>query len=458
MVLCGPRWKGKKFPRAYIPLQICATMGRAGFIMYGRRDMKSGNAVAKSSVNTLSWSLALFGTAVGAGVLFLPIQVGQGGFWPLLLVAVLVFPTIYFAHSYYGLIPDRSAESVDYATAVSRLLPRGFGTCLSFSYIGWLLILLVAYSISLTNDAGDFLAGRQWLSATAAHRFWLSFFIVCPLLLLLRFARRLLVRILGGMTVLLIVLLCLVSIALIPHWQWSVFAAAMTLPTPYTLLKQFLLLFPLLVLSFMFFPILASLVQHLRSRIPEPDARQKSLRRIIMLAVVLLMTFLLIFVLSFMLALPKTAFADAAQKNISALALLGNIYEGSWLGDLGPAISMTALFTSFLGIFIGYREALLPYWIRLFRRVAGDRQETVAEHILFALTFALLWGAAIANIAVMDILGDLVAPLGAVFLLLVPAGIILRVESFKTDRSPYVSFVFAAGILVVAAYFIGTSL
>lgn len=32
------------------------------------------------------WVLGLFGTAIGAGVLFLPINAGIGGFWPLLIV------------------------------------------------------------------------------------------------------------------------------------------------------------------------------------------------------------------------------------------------------------------------------------------------------------------------------------------------------------------------------------
>ncbi len=37
------------------------------------------------------WVLGLFGTAIGAGVLFLPINAGIGGFWPLLIVFVLAF-------------------------------------------------------------------------------------------------------------------------------------------------------------------------------------------------------------------------------------------------------------------------------------------------------------------------------------------------------------------------------
>ena len=35
-----------------------------------------------------AWVLNLFGTAVGAGVLFLPINAGMGGFWPLVVMAI----------------------------------------------------------------------------------------------------------------------------------------------------------------------------------------------------------------------------------------------------------------------------------------------------------------------------------------------------------------------------------
>ncbi len=405
-----------------------------------------------------SWVLALFGTAVGAGILFLPIQVGQSGFWVLLLVAVLIYPTIYLGHCFYGLIPDRAVKEADYVTAVGPWLPGWAGLLLHLLFISWLLILLIAYSISLTNDLGVFLNTQQWLTLTQGHRVWLSFSILSVLMLLLRFARPMLVRILGGLTLFLIGLLCLVSLALIPHWDWQIAHKALAIPTPVDLLKQFLLLFPLLALSFMFFPLLSSLVQNLRHCIPDPLRRQVRLHKIIGMAVLLLMTFLLLFVVSFMLAISKTHFLAAAQENISALALLGNLYRGSWLGDLGPAISTTALLTSFLGIFIGYRESVLPLLCRWKRDDDGGNAVLRYENVLYCLTFVVLWGMAVANVPVMKILGDVAAPLGAVFLLIVPAGVVVFSAGFRTDRGPASWFVFGSGIVVVVAYFAGTAL
>lgn len=38
------------------------------------------------------WMLGLYGTAIGAGVLFLPINAGMSGLIPVLLMLVLAFP------------------------------------------------------------------------------------------------------------------------------------------------------------------------------------------------------------------------------------------------------------------------------------------------------------------------------------------------------------------------------
>ena len=39
------------------------------------------------SKSDTTWMLGLYGTAIGAGTLFLPINAGVGGFWPLLILA-----------------------------------------------------------------------------------------------------------------------------------------------------------------------------------------------------------------------------------------------------------------------------------------------------------------------------------------------------------------------------------
>ena len=58
----------------------------------------SNTPTSKWNLHDTQWTLSLFGTAVGAGILFLPINIGIGGFWPLIILACLAFPMTFCAH------------------------------------------------------------------------------------------------------------------------------------------------------------------------------------------------------------------------------------------------------------------------------------------------------------------------------------------------------------------------
>lgn len=51
----------------------------------------SKTLVVRRKTDTM-WMLGLYGTAIGAGVLFLPINAGVGGMIPLIIMAILAFP------------------------------------------------------------------------------------------------------------------------------------------------------------------------------------------------------------------------------------------------------------------------------------------------------------------------------------------------------------------------------
>ena len=48
------------------------------------------------------WSFALYGTAVGAGTLFLPIQLGSAGAVVLFITALVAWPLTYWPHKPYA--------------------------------------------------------------------------------------------------------------------------------------------------------------------------------------------------------------------------------------------------------------------------------------------------------------------------------------------------------------------
>ena len=54
-----------------------------------------------------TWTLGLFGTAIGAGVLFFPIRAGFGGLIPILVMLVLAYPIAYFVS--FHVRPERKS-------------------------------------------------------------------------------------------------------------------------------------------------------------------------------------------------------------------------------------------------------------------------------------------------------------------------------------------------------------
>ncbi len=65
----------------------------------------------------IAWVLAFFGTAVGAGILFLPLQASAAGILILLIATIVSIPAVYHAHKNIGVIMAESKGTVDYTGA-----------------------------------------------------------------------------------------------------------------------------------------------------------------------------------------------------------------------------------------------------------------------------------------------------------------------------------------------------
>ena len=74
----------------------------------GGHDQGSHGQGGKRGVDAM-WTITLFGTAVGAGVLFLPIDAGAFGFWPLLAGTLLIAPICFYSHRMYSRIVSASS-------------------------------------------------------------------------------------------------------------------------------------------------------------------------------------------------------------------------------------------------------------------------------------------------------------------------------------------------------------
>ena len=110
------------------------------------------------------WLLSLFGTAVGAGILFLPINIGLGGFWPLVLMVLLAFPMTYLSHR--GLarfVLSSRRPNADFTDVVEEHFGQRAGRLISLLYFLSIFPILLIYGVGLTNTVDSFwLIKRRW--------------------------------------------------------------------------------------------------------------------------------------------------------------------------------------------------------------------------------------------------------------------------------------------------------
>ena len=91
-----------------------------------------------------TWMLGLFGTAIGAGVLFLPINAGIGGIWPLLMITLFAFPVTFLAHRALArFVMSASSPDKGIIGAVGRILGAYGSSCIQCSLFCWYLYNLV---------------------------------------------------------------------------------------------------------------------------------------------------------------------------------------------------------------------------------------------------------------------------------------------------------------------------
>lgn len=100
-----------------------------------KRQVKENRYGAAPDGGTLSRAITLFGTAVGAGILFLPIDAGSFGFLPLLLITLFIAPMVFFSHRTYARIVAASpVKGLDVLQVVTALAGRNRGLMTGLMY------------------------------------------------------------------------------------------------------------------------------------------------------------------------------------------------------------------------------------------------------------------------------------------------------------------------------------
>ena len=381
------------------------------------------------------WMLNLFGTAVGAGVLFLPINAGMGGFWPLVVMALLVGPMTYLAHR--GLsrfVLSSSKPGSDITEVVEEHFGKTAGKLITLLYFFAIFPILLIYGNGITNTVDSFIVNQ--LGMPSPNRVLLSFVLIATLISIMLMNEKVMLKITELLVYPLVLILFALSIYLIPNWNTSVLLEA---PTAKGFLVTLWLTIPVLVFSFNHSPAISAFSLSQQREYKDPELAEKHASKTLKGTATTLLLFVMLFVFSCVLTLTPAELAEAKAQNISILSYLANKFDNT---------------SSFFGHYLGAREGLEGLYLKMTDNKTINRKKlNYGTALFFLLT---LWAVAVINPSILGLIESLGGPIIAMILFIMPMYAIHNVPAMHRYKGKLSNiFVVVMGSIAISAVVYG---
>ncbi|QZA79776.1 amino acid permease [Deefgea piscis] len=402
------------------------------------------------------WVLTCFGTAVGAGILYLPIRAGLGGIWPMLILTAIIFPITFVAHRGITRVVASCPKPTDIIGAVEYDLGRNVGFAVSILYFLSIVTICVGYATGVTNIVESFLHNQ--LGVVGTSRTVLTFLLLAGLTGVILAGEKFMVRITSMMTFPLIIMLAGLSIYMIPQWNTAILSAPFEVGDVF---KNMLLLFPVLVFAMNFSPVCSTLAASYRSQYAADEAVKRT-DGIIKWTSLILLVFVMFFVFSMVLATSPEVLAASQAKNVDILTTVSLIVSQPFLQYLIPLIAFLAIASSYFGHFVGTREGLVGITTRVmtWNNPAAEANLNLKKiNMIVTIVMMIgLWFLAVYNPPILKIIGALSAPIIAIYAYLMPVMLMKRIPRLFIYQSKTAGFIFVMGLVGIVGDFVGSYL
>ncbi|AVM59561.1 HAAAP family serine/threonine permease [Haemophilus haemolyticus] len=396
-----------------------------------------------------TWMLNLFGTAVGAGVLFLPINAGMGGFWPLVLMAIIVGPMTYFAHRglAYFVLSSKNPGS-DITEVVEEHFGKTAGKLITLLYFFAIFPILLIYGNGITNTVDSFIVNQ--LGMASPNRAVLSFVLIAILISVMLFNEKVMLKITEWLVYPLVLILFALSIYLIPEWNGAMLHE---FPTAGGFITTLWLTIPVLVFSFNHSPAISSFTCSQFREYKTFDGAERHIGHTEKGTSTILLFFVMFFVFSCVLTLTPEELVAAKAQNISILSFLANKFDNPYISYFGPLVAFLAITSSFFGHYMGAREGLEGLYLKMKGESVNRKKLNYATALFFLFT---LWGVAIINPSILGLIESLGGPIIAMILFIMPMYAIRKIPAMKRYSGRFSNvFVTIMGLIAISAVVYG---
>ena len=410
-------------------------------------------SMSKNSKQDTLWMLGLYGTAIGAGTLFLPIDAGLHGIWPLLIMAALSFPMTYYPHlTLCRFVQSGSNSAKDFTDVVQEHFGKLAGHFLTTLYFLSIYPILLMYGVALTNTTQSFIVNQ--LGLTAPPRALLSFLLVAVLMAIVRLGQAIILKAINLLVYPFVTVLMLLSIYLIPHWNDAIFHASSITSESHGFFTTLWLMIPVMVFSFSHTPIISSFAMSQKERFGQ--LADKSSSRILKYSHIMMVVTVMFFVFSCVLSLSPHDLLLAKQQNISILSYLANYFNTPTMAYAAPIIAFVAISKSFLGHYMGAREGMHGLLAKLTAAEINQKRDTLIKYFIEIFMLITCWIIATINPNILTLIETLIGPIIAAILFVMPMYAIVKIPVLqKYYRRWQHCFVITIGCVSISALVFG---
>lgn len=419
----------------------------------------------KWSNKDTTWTFGLFGTAIGAGVLFFPIRAGYGGLIPLLIMVILAYPIAFLCHralARFCLVGKNKSD--DITQTVEQYFGKAGGVVLTFLYFFAICPLLWIYGVTLTNTFMSF--WQNQLGYGELNRGLVALISLIALAVIIQFGKDIVVKVMSYLVYPFIICLIIISFLLIPFWKADVLqtlnVSNITLIGDSGLLITVWLGIALMVFAFNFSPIVSSFVVSQRETYEAIGGKalaEDKCTKIISRASLLMLVVVMFFAFSTLFTLSPSELMEAKAANVPVLSYLagyiptagGSESLASFLEYAAPIIALVAVFKSFFGHYLGTLEGLNGLIVRF--ACQGDRHKMPQGKLNFISLIIIMgstWVVAYLNPNILDLIEAMGAPIIACLLCLLPMYAVQKLPIMAKYRGQVANiFVTTIGVLTI---------
>ncbi|MGL4474637.1 MAG: amino acid permease [Shewanella sp.] len=417
-----------------------------------RQDTAAWKEATRFDSTDWGWIIMSIGMAIGAGIVFLPVQVGLMGLWVFLLSAVIGYPAMYMFQRLFINTLAESKECQDYPSVISGYLGKNWGMLLGALYFIMLVIWVFVYSTAITNDSASFLQSFGVTKELLSNNPFYGLALICILVALASRGENLLFKISTLMVLTKLGVVALLGLMMVDKWDMNNIG---TIPAAGDWMKDAIIMLPFTLTSILFIQSLSPMVISYRSREKSIEVARFKAMRAMNIAFGILFVVVFFYAVSFTLAMGHDQAVKASEENISALAMVAQGVPGPTLKLLSLTLNIFAVMTAYFGVYLGFREACQGLAMNVLRRVMPEDKidSKKVGYGIMIFTILLSWSAIVLNAPVLSFT-SICSPIFGMVGCLIPAYLVYQVPALHKYKGVGLYVIIATGILLCISPFL----